>query len=95
VEALVQTNKFLEAHSKGPYFLGDQFSIADIALLPFLERFSVSLKHYRGFDIFAVPNTDRIKLFYEKASARPSFQKTSQPASFYIDIYYHYANPEK
>jgi len=34
----------------GPYFLGNSLSYAEIAMMPFFDRFSPTLKHYRDFD---------------------------------------------
>jgi glutathione S-transferase len=34
--------------SAGPYFLGAQFSLVDVALAPFWQRFELVGGHYRG-----------------------------------------------
>jgi len=92
-EALQKLNKALEAQSQGPYFLGKDLSLADIALIPFLDRFKTTLKHYRNFDIFSIEKTDRVKTVYETASSRPAFKVTQQTPEFYIQVYSKYANP--
>lgn len=38
----------LEKQSKGPYFLGEQFSAADAAVAPFFQRFKVVLENGIG-----------------------------------------------
>ena len=37
--------------AEGPYFLGEALSLVEIALVPFLDRLSVCLQHYRNFDM--------------------------------------------
>ena len=37
--------------SSGPYFYGADISIVDIAILPFLSRFTTILNLYRGIDV--------------------------------------------
>ena len=47
--------RWLEAHfdSLGPYFLGTEFSLVDISLLPFFLRLGV-LQQYRGYSLPSV-----------------------------------------
>jgi len=74
----------------GPYFLGERFSLADIVVLPFLDRFSATLQHYRDFDIFE--GRPRLQAAYEAAKTRPAFAQSSQDPQFYIRGYSRYAN---
>ena len=50
--ALHEQLRWLESSfdSKRPFFLGEQFSLLDISLLPFFIRFPV-LQHYRQFSL--------------------------------------------
>ncbi|KAL6070211.1 Glutathione S-transferase [Balamuthia mandrillaris] len=77
---------------EGPFFLGQQLSLADTAVLPFIERFSVVLKHYRGFDLLEVD--PRLKRWLEAARERPAFQETTREPEFFIEGYAKYANPQ-
>jgi len=74
---------------KGPFLLGDELSLADIAFLPFLVRFSATLKHYRSFDIFEVD--ERFKTWLDAAKSRKAFQETTDDAQYYIEGYSTYA----
>jgi len=74
-------------------FLGKNISLADIAVVPFLERFEATLKKYRNFDLF-VPDTARLKDLVDECKKRQAFQKTSQTPEFYIQGYSGYANPK-
>lgn len=73
----------------GPYLCGDQFTLADIHIFPFMERVKVVLSHYRGFTI--PEEFVHIHQWYEKCASRPSVQITcadrndeSMKAYFYL-----------
>jgi glutathione S-transferase len=73
----------------GPWWLGDTFSLADIAFYPFFERFPV-LAHYRGFEI---PETCRgIAAWLDAMRERDSVRAQGKPAEFYVAAYSHYAD---
>lgn len=59
--------------AEGPFFLGDDFSMADIALAPWWQRMCSVLRAYRKFDPSACP---RLQAWFEAVEARPSFQRT-------------------
>jgi len=82
----------LKKQSAGPFFLGDELSLADVAALPFIDRFSATLPHYREYNPLDVD--ERLKQWYEAAKARQAFQETSKDAEFYIDGYKGYAHPK-
>jgi glutathione S-transferase len=75
----------MTAQSSGPFFLGEQLSIADCALLPFIYRFSIILGAARGYAF--LDHYPRIKAALEAALKRPAFQKTAPPAEFIIQAY--------
>lgn len=77
------------AESDGPFFLGETFSLADIAIVPFLDRFRYTLKAYHDFDIFE--GAPRMARLMKAASTRPSLTATMQAASLYVDSYKGYA----
>ena len=72
----------LEAKSKGPYFLGEQFSLADVAILPFLDRLRHTLLELRGFNLFE--HAPRLSALIAAADQRPSFRETSQSKDRYV-----------
>lgn len=59
--------------AEGPFFLGDDFSIADIALAPWWQRMSTVLRAYCKFDS---ADSARLQAWYEAVEGRPSFQST-------------------
>lgn len=58
----------------GPFFGGDTFSSADVALLPRLYRMKVALEYFKQWQI---PDAyEKVKAYMECASRRLSFQNT-------------------
>jgi glutathione S-transferase len=86
-------NGVLEKRGKGPFFLGERYSLADIALVPFLDRFRATLKAYRGIDIFET--APRLRTLLEAAELRESFKTTALPQQQYVDGYAKYINKEE
>ena len=64
---------------------------ADVAILPFIGRFAISLPHYRDFDVLAVD--ERLKKWHDAFVSRPSWQQTFPPAADILQGYAKYANP--
>ncbi|KAK9915028.1 hypothetical protein WJX75_003796 [Coccomyxa subellipsoidea] len=78
-QALSTELHWLEAHfdSMGPYFMGTEFSLVDISLLPFFLRFGV-LQHYRGFSLPS--ECSKLAAWVQEVSKRASVQETSVSA---------------
>ena len=82
----------------GPYFFGEQFTTVDIMLLPWVLRFSLVLKHYRGFEL---PRSneregdegiwERFAKWEDAALARKSVQRTISDPERYLGVYKRYA----
>jgi len=72
-------------NTSGPYFLGDQLSMAEIAILPFIFRFSIIIPHFRHIDLFEdAPN---FKAALEAAKTRKAFQETIVEPEYFIQAY--------
>merc|ERR1712154_176879 len=74
MDGLAEFEAAMAPESEGPFFLGDDFTIADIALAPFWQRMVSVLRAYRKFDPSACP---RLQAWYEAVESRPSFQRTA------------------
>ncbi|KAI8364946.1 glutathione S-transferase [Blakeslea trispora] len=61
--------------SNGPYFLGNEFSVADIAIAPFLARILATNK-YMGYSMNVVKESPRLEEFIRGNISRPSVEKT-------------------
>lgn len=59
---------------EGPFFLGDDFTIADIALAPWWQRMVSVLRAYRKFDPSV---SSRLQTWYEAVETRPAFRRTA------------------
>jgi len=83
---------YSKASDSGPFFLGEQLSMVEIAVMPFLERFSIALQHYRGFDLLPTSNTKltRLRLALEAVRTRPAWLVCSQSPDFFIQSYASY-----
>ena len=78
----------------GPFFLGKQLSVADIAIVPFLDRFEVTMPFYRGFELLPVaelPELVPLQQLLHACRERPAFNRASQSREFYIGAYRSYA----
>lgn len=73
--ALVLLREINDIYAKqsptGPFFLGDKPSFADLAIVPFLARFSVTLPFYRGVDLLEAVSDDDYAVLMS-GSARPA-----------------------
>ncbi|KAL9548454.1 hypothetical protein MBANPS3_005667 [Mucor bainieri] len=76
--ALIRFNELLLQQSKtGPYFLGEEYSLADVAIAPFVLRIHALLEHILdGYKFEAVQNNPRLHEFITGALQRPSVQET-------------------
>lgn len=72
--------------SEGPYFLGNQFSIADIHLFPFIQRMTVTLKHWKGYELSADKFPNTIK-WIQRCSERESVKLSSMSEDRIIEVY--------
>jgi glutathione S-transferase len=62
--------------SGGPYLLGEQFTVADLAVYPFVEKATILLSHFKSF---ATPLSDELAPFHKWVAAvesRPSVRIT-------------------
>ncbi|GJE91373.1 glutathione S-transferase family protein [Phanerochaete sordida] len=77
--------------ARGPYFLGDEFSLVDVALAPWIVREWVVVEN-RGYDRAAV--SDPWKKYADLVEQRDSIRRTSSERQHFIDIYGRYLRDE-
>lgn len=79
----------------GPFFFGDEFSLVDIAMAPFYQRFLWVGSHYRP-TWTALPDDDadidRLRRWWDAVSARPSVRDTFVDKRRLIESYAQYAD---
>ncbi|KDO21858.1 hypothetical protein SPRG_12358 [Saprolegnia parasitica CBS 223.65] len=68
--------------SRGPYLLGDRFSLAEILILPLLFRFNLIAKHYHDTEMLALHPVLAGAL--AAATARPAFQRVTREPEMYL-----------
>lgn len=73
----------------GSYWFGKSFSLVDLSLYPWFERWCV-LEHYR--DVFLPPECDRLQQWWTAMSIRDSVASIKKSPDFYIPQYSKYAN---
>lgn len=66
--------KQLQKHG-GPYLVGQQLTLVDLAYLPFIERFAVAMNHFMGYNVRALGDGE-IGHWMDACHARPALQST-------------------
>eukprot|EP00164_Ancoracysta_twista_P009556 GFYU01014172.1.p1 GENE.GFYU01014172.1~~GFYU01014172.1.p1 ORF type:complete len:313 (+),score=68.60 GFYU01014172.1:58-939(+) len=61
----------------GPYMLGEQFTMVDIAVAPFVERLEVLLAEYRNWRIPQTPEFEHFNRWYTNVKNRDSWKVTT------------------
>ena len=77
--------------SKGPYLLGDDFTLADIHVFPFIQRLVITLKHYKNYEL---PRDKFPKLlaWIDTCLARESVNHSSMSKEKTIEVYGRFVN---
>jgi len=89
---LVEFEQAMAPETEGPFFLGDDFSIVDIALAPWWQRMCTVARAYRKFDPSKHP---RLQLWFEAMEARPSFKRTMVDPERIIEDYSEFVDFEE
>ncbi|KAK7197265.1 thiol-dependent reductase 1 [Novymonas esmeraldas] len=82
VDGLIAANQ-----TTGPYFCDADFTLADVALVPFLVRLKPALQYYAGYDVFR--KAPRMKALWAAAAQRASVRETSPTAEQSVEGYRH------
>lgn len=93
-QTITDALRFIETHAlgargQGPYWLGADLSLADIAVYPHMERLCV-LEAYRGIKL--PDDCGRLREWLSVMAERPSVEHTAHDAEFHIDSYVRYAD---
>lgn len=87
---LTVIEKLLDDYT-GPFYLGEQFSMADVSIAPYFDRMVV-LDHYRNFKVPRKGPTSKWHEWSDNVLARPSVAATRQDRERIIEAYRRYAN---
>eukprot|EP00871_Galdieria_phlegrea_P004618 jgi/Galph1/5157/GphlegSOOS_G3797.1 len=77
--------------SGGPYLLGSDLTLADIAYIPFVERCSMVLSEFRGHDIQKYPLPYFCK-WLNQWNQDPEYNETKLSRDQLVSVYKKYAN---
>lgn len=69
---------------KGPYFMGEQFTAVDIAILPWIHRLFL-LEHYKDYSVPTGAEFDNLRSWKEKVMSRPAVAATLADKDTLID----------
>lgn len=69
----------------GPYFCDNEFTMAEVMLVPFLIRFRPVLAYYTGCDIFE--KAPHLKRMWAAATKRPAVKQSTLTPNEYIRFY--------
>ena len=71
-----ELSKDLQAHG-GPYLMGSQFTLVDVALIPFVDRALVLLPHYKSFELPDTAAFQPLRAWRQAYQSRPSWKISS------------------
>lgn len=90
VDALVfMEREALAKRAGGPWWLGDELSLADLSIYPHMERLAV-LAEYRG--IHLPPECGRLREWIAAMQERPSVRATMKDDAYHVAAYSRYAD---
>ena len=93
-DTLIESLRFMETQALagrkgGPYWLGNEYSLVDIALYPHFERLAV-LEFYRGI---AIPDEcGALREWMAAMAERPCVRQSAHGADYHISAYTGYAD---
>lgn len=93
-DSLIESLRFMETQALanrtgGPYWLGKDFSLVDIAIYPHFERLTV-LEFYRGISI--PDECGALRDWMATVAERPSVQPSAHDTDYHIKAYTNYAD---
>jgi len=82
VAALDKIEEALGKFNDGPFFLG-QFSLVDIAYVPFIERFQIFFENIKNYDI--TKGRPNLQKFIEEVNKIDAYTQTKQDPQFLLE----------
>ncbi|KZS86847.1 glutathione-S-transferase [Sistotremastrum niveocremeum HHB9708] len=90
-EALQKWSDGMLDGGKGPWWAGEEMTLADVVLMPFIGRLYI-LEENRAFDLSRT--NEKFSAWVKHALAHPSMEKTSSERNYYAQIYNRYLKNE-
>ncbi|CAE7408843.1 DHAR1 [Symbiodinium natans] len=85
IQALEEALQYYEENLKGPFLLGDDFTLADVSALPFFERLIFSCRRFKDYEV--PPRMKRLLKWLDTAMSQPSFLATKRPEDQLEEVY--------
>ncbi|NQV83370.1 MAG: glutathione S-transferase family protein [Rhodospirillales bacterium] len=85
-ESFKYLDQELGKRPQGPYWLGENISLVDLTLYPFMEQAPV-LAHYRDFELPGPDSLPHLHAWIATMKNRPSVQENTRDIEFYIEAY--------
>jgi thiol-dependent reductase 1 len=82
VDGLLAANQ-----TTGPFYCDEEFTMADVALVPFLVRLKPAMMYYAGYDVFS--KAPHMKALWAAAVQRPSVRETTLTPEECVENYRH------
>lgn len=72
--------------SGGPYLLGGEFTLADVHILPFIQRLIITLRHWKGYELpkEKLPN---LLTWFDACAQRDAVKESSITEEKIIEVY--------
>lgn len=70
---VLDVEKALAANS-GPFFMGDEFTVADTVFVPYVERMNASLYYYTGYRLRDPASHPRLAAWFDALESRPAYR---------------------
>jgi len=74
------------SESKGPYLLGSDFTLADVHVVPFLQRLVITLKHWKDYEL-PKEKFPKLLAWLESCLGRESVKESSMSKEKTIEVY--------
>mmetsp|Transcript_6772 Transcript_6772/g.15868 ORF Transcript_6772/g.15868 Transcript_6772/m.15868 type:complete len:309 (-) Transcript_6772:294-1220(-) len=91
LQGMREASVLMARQSPAGFFLGEQYSVADLSLAPWWQRLPL-LQQYRGFQIPDEDEYARLKGWWEAVSSRPSYKRTMVDTARLIANYREYSD---
>ena len=91
IESALNTYEEALDKNKGPYLLGDNFTLADIHVFPFIQRLVITLKYYKGYEL-PKEKFPKLLAWIDTCLARESVKQSSMSDSKTIEVYGRFVN---
>jgi len=85
-EALATYEEALNNNGGGPFLLGAEFTLADLHVLPFIQRLVITLRHWKNYEI-PTSKFSKLLAWFDECIERDSVKQSSMTKEKTLEIY--------